>query len=56
MKDDKNKNKKDNTLLYLILGFVAFVVWVQFDNERQAQAQAAYDLEMGAWYYYNYMQ
>ena len=59
MKDDKNKNKKDNTLLYCILGIVALVVWVEFDKqqaERQAQAKALYDLEMGTWYYYNYMQ
>ena len=55
MKDDKNKNKKDNTLLYLILGIVALVVWVEFDKQ-QAQAKAAQDLEMGVWYYYNFMQ
>jgi len=55
MKDDKNKNKKDNTLLYCILGIVALVVWVDY-QERQAQAEALYNLEMGTWYYYNYMQ
>lgn len=58
MKDNKNKNKKDNTFLYFIIGLIALVVWVEFDKqqaERHAQAKSAQELENAYWYYYNYM-
>ena len=61
MKDDKNKNKnkKGDTLVYILLiGLIALFVGVQFDeyqSERQAQAKAAQDLDNLIWYYHNYM-
>ena len=55
MKDDKNKNKKDNTLLYLILGIVALVVWVEFDKQLE-QAKKVHDMNMSLYYYDSFMQ
>ena len=55
MKDNKNKNKKDNTFLYFIIGLVALFVWVEYDKQ-QAERQAQRDSEMAVWYYYNFMQ
>ena len=55
MKDNKNKNKKDNTFLYFIIGLIALFVWVEYDKQ-QAERQAQQDSEMAVWYYYNFMQ
>ncbi len=55
MKDNKNKNKKDNTFLYFIIGLIALFVWVEYDKQ-QAERQAQRDSEMAVWYYYNFMQ
>ena len=59
MKDNKNKNKKDNTFLYFIIGLIALFVWVEFDKQQSYthdQAKTAQELENAYWYYNNFMQ